>query len=97
MYATINNQMAATRHRKKREIVNMEIKDIRTEYQKKMDKQREVIEERYNAYRNAYPDAKDNRIFETIAAELGMTRDGIRSICIRHGITQPVRTENNDN
>ena len=71
----------------------METMDIRTDFQKKMEAQRETVCERYKAYREKYPDAKDNRIFECIAKEMEMSRDGIRSICIRAGVAQPVRTE----
>lgn len=92
MYATINNRRATTRPRKI-EIANMETMDIRTDFQKKMDAQRETVCERYKAYRKKYPEAKDNRIFECIAKEMEMSRDGIRSICIRAGVAQPVRTE----
>lgn len=88
MCTTITNKRA-NGPRKQRE---MKVKDIRTEHQKQKDQLKDKIRDLYRAYRAAFPEAKENRLYLAIAEELGMTREGVRGICLRNGITQPSRS-----
>lgn len=66
------------------------IEDIRTEREKALAERRDKVVELYQETRQKFPDASENRIFQAIADEMGLSCVGVRTICIERGVTQPV-------
>lgn len=66
------------------------IEDIRTEREKMLAERRDRVVALYKEVRENYPDASENRIFQAIADEVGLSIVGVRTICIERGVTQPV-------
>ncbi len=67
--------------------------DIRTDYQKRSEALRLRVAALFQKYREKFPEASDNRIFELIAADLGLTRTGVRGMCIKAGVaTEKTKT-----
>lgn len=66
------------------------IEDIRTEREKELAERRDKVVELYKETRKKFPDASENRIFQAVADNMGLTCVGVRKICIERGVTQPV-------
>lgn len=66
------------------------IEDIRTEREKELAERRDKVVELYKETREKFPDASENRIFQAVAANIGLTCVGVRNICIERGVTKPV-------
>lgn len=69
------------------------IEDIRTEREKALAERRDKVVELYKDARQKFPEASENRIFQAIADQMGLSCVGVRTICIERGVTQPVGSQ----
>lgn len=70
--------------------------DIRTARKRKADERREAVTTMYSNLRHLHPSASENAIFQAVAYTFGLTIPGVRSICIKAGVTQPVIQQKTD-